>query len=341
MCVGWGRGKLVLLNLVFFSRWYSFQETAWASPLSLIYWNKFPTNKGMFPSWAAVSAAGMVASPFLPWALFCSTLPFLALLNLLFLEFQIWRRISYYALILPHPPQVGRGAASAYIAPLSGNSLLSSVLPHLNPTLRAYSISHWWWFNSLGSQIIVSLPSLPCIVYRWVSFPHPPNLLFLRKFLSFFSFPTSLQTRLKTKSTPSCVGLYEALGMFLTGFGQMWVGQEMRQRDPWEGRETSLGAYRELEAIDQAQTLLSPGCQVPACWTASTPLKIHGSSIHLPLPALICEGANPPFTGCHCGGLPAFWVIHAWPMNSSPRHFPQLSHLSHAFTWTWPLKLKK
>ena len=77
---------------IFFPRWYSFQKTAWSPSLSFICWNKFPTNQGMFPRWAAAPAAAIAASPFLPWALFCSTFLHVApLLHLLFLEFQGWR----------------------------------------------------------------------------------------------------------------------------------------------------------------------------------------------------------------------------------------------------------
>lgn len=86
----------VEFGLFFFCRWYSFQETVWASSLSLIRWNTFLANKGMFPSWAAV-----VPSPLLLWAPFRSSLPPLALLLLVLLvEFRHWERCSSHAGVL-------------------------------------------------------------------------------------------------------------------------------------------------------------------------------------------------------------------------------------------------
>lgn len=133
-----------------------------------------------------------------------------------------------------------------------------------------------------------------------------------------------MPTCLKTKFPPSCVGLYEALGMFPSGFGQNVSGPEHEAQDQWEGREMSLGACRELGAIDQVQTLASQGCKVPA-WLGSKhsskdPWKLNSSTSAAP----ICDHVSPPIHRLSqmlpLWWPPCLWVVHAWPVNSSPHH---------------------
>lgn len=192
----------------FFPRWYSSQKTAWSPSLSLICWNKLPTNKGMFPSWAAVPAAAVAASPFLPWALFCSTfLHVVPVLHLLFLEFQDWR------ILIPwrnpaKPSQLGGGSVSTYTPPLGGTHSIkwtslfeSNSVCSINPLLMAQpsevpDLSVYFSFLGILQMCADSSLVFPAL---------HPNLLPPGKLLECLSsFPTSLLICLKIRSTLSC-----------------------------------------------------------------------------------------------------------------------------------------
>lgn len=87
--------------------------------------------------------------------------------------------------------------------------------------------------------------------------------------------------------------------MFPTGFGQNASGPGSEAEGPVGGQGDEPGGLQGAWGNRPSTDPGLPGLQ-GASLAANTPLKIHGSSIHLALPALICEDVRPhPQTFSH------------------------------------------